>query len=270
MTPPLRFDITGIGLLGPGLASWAAARPLLRDPQRWSNTPTVLPPPLRLPPTERRRAGNVVKASIVVADEACAMGDADPSTLATVFTSSTGDPANCHAMCEALAQPQRMVSPTRFTNSVHNATAGYWHIATRSRQASTSLCAFDASFGAGLLEAATQCLASGREVLLVACDLPYPAPLNAICTVSDTFALALLISPPAAAAGAAGVVLALAADSRGTASRCTHAELDQVRQTIPAARALPLLQALAGDAQAAVSLAMQDDVLLHLSVTPSV
>ncbi len=242
---------------------------MLRDPAQWSNTPTVLPPPLRLPPTERRRAGNVVKASIVVADEACAMAAADPAALATVFTSSTGDPANCHAMCEALAQPQPMVSPTRFTNSVHNAAAGYWHIATRSRQASTSLCAFDASFAAGLLEAVMQCLSSQRAVLLVACDMPYPAPLDAICKVSDVFALALLVAPPGQAPAAASVNLALEAGTSGEATRCSDAALEQVRQSIPAARALPLLQALAGNAAAELSLAMHGALRLQLSVTPS-
>ena len=39
---------------------------------------------------------------------------------------------------------------------MHNAAAGYWSIATGSMTESNVLCAFDASFGAGLLEALTQ------------------------------------------------------------------------------------------------------------------
>ena len=38
-----------------------------------------------------------------------------------------------HEICEALATDEREVSPTRFHNSVHNASAGYWGIATRSQ-----------------------------------------------------------------------------------------------------------------------------------------
>ena len=62
----------------------------------------------------------------------------------TVFTSASGDPETCHALCEALASPERLVSPTRFTNSVHNAPAGYWHIAAQSRCAAAVAAAQDA------------------------------------------------------------------------------------------------------------------------------
>ena len=238
--PALQVHITGIGLLGPGLADWATGRALLADPAAWQAAATVVPAPQRLPATERRRAGTVVKASIVVADEALAMAALDPATLATVFTSSTGDPANCHLLCEALAAPARLVSPTRFTNSVHNAPAGYWHIATASRAPSTSLAAFDASFGAGLLEAAVQCLSSQAPVLLVACDLPYPEPLHAVRPVADVMAVALLLAP------AGGRALSLEVTTEADATPCAQAGFENLRRTIPAARALPLLQALAG------------------------
>jgi Beta-ketoacyl synthase, N-terminal domain len=199
-----------------------------------------VPAPQRLPATERRRAGNVVKASIVVADQALAMSGLDASGLPTVFTSSTGDPLNCHQLCEALALPERLVSPTKFTNSVHNAPAGYWHIAAQSRAPSTSLAAFDASFAAGLQEAAVQCVATGAPVLLVACDVPYPEPLHALRPLSDVFALALVLAP-------AGPGRALTIDVSGNdaPTACTLPGLEAVRTTIPAARALPLLQALA-------------------------
>ena len=190
----LHVKVSGIGLLGPGLADWAGGCALLQDAGLWQPAATAVPAPNRLPATERRRAGLVVKASIVVADEALSGSGLDPAAvagLATVFSSSTGDPGNCHLLCEALAAPQRLVSPTRFTNSVHNAPAGYWHIATKSRAASTSLAAFDASFAAGLLEAAVQCVASAAPVLLVACDVPYPEPLHTVRPVADVFAVAL-------------------------------------------------------------------------------
>ena len=231
----------GVGVIGPGLPDWAGGQALLRDPASWQRLTTAVPLPSRLPPTERRRAGTVVKASVVVADEAVAAAGADATQLATVFTSSTGDPVNCHLLCEALAAPERMVSPTRFTNSVHNAAAGYWHIATQSRQPSTSLAAFDASFAAGLLEAAVQCLSAGQPVLLVACDVPYPEPLHAVRPVADVFAVALVLAPPASLGRPLG--LEVLGDVAATA--CTHAALEEVRRTIPAARALPLLQALA-------------------------
>lgn len=238
----LSVDLLGIGLLGPGLSDWATGAALLRTPAERPVTPTVVPAPQRLPATERRRAGLVVKAAIVVADQACAAAGVDPATLATVFTSSTGDPANCHQLCEALAAPERLVSPTRFTNSVHNAPAGYWHIAVQGRQASTSLAGYDASFGAGLLEAVAQCVQTGAPVLLVACDVPYPEPLHAARPVADVFALAFVLAP---ARPGSDVALTVALQAEAVAGRCADAGLEALRRGIPAARALPLLEALA-------------------------
>ncbi len=236
----LTVNICGVGVLGPGLADWASGQAALREAGAWQHAATVVPAPNRLPATERRRAGNVVKASIVVADQALAMSGLDAATLPTVFTSSTGDPSNCHILCEALAQPERMVSPTRFTNSVHNAPAGYWHIAAASRAPSTSLAAFDASFAAGLQEAAVQCVATGAPVLLVACDVPYPVPLHALRPLSDVFAVALVLAP----GGGTGRSLTLDVSGDDTPTACAEAGLEAVRSTIPAARALPLLQGL--------------------------
>jgi hypothetical protein len=238
----LNVGISGVGLLGPGLNNWTEGVPLLRTPSDWTSAPTMLPTPDRLPPTERRRASVAVKAAVVVADQACAMAGIDAAGVATVFTSASGDPAICHATCEALAKPERVVSPTRFTNSVHNAPAGYWHIAVQSRRASTSLAAHDASANAGLLEAAVQCTATRAPVLLVVCDMPYPVPLHALRPLPDVFAFALLLVPsPSPAAWRLQVGVARA----GAAARCDGEALERLRQAIPAARGLPLLQALA-------------------------
>lgn len=236
--------VQGIGLLGPGLASWAASVDLLRGVQALAIAPTVLPAPARLPPAERRRAGAAVKLALAVADEAVAQAQRDPATLATVFTSSSGEGTNCHVLCETLATPAPMVSPTRFTNSVHNAASGCWHIAVGSRAASTSLCAFNGSFGAGLLEAATSVALGGAPMLLVASDSPYPEPLNATRPLPDHFGLALVLSPLADARS----IAALTIDTVGpqhTATACADAALDALRRAIPAAAALPLLVALA-------------------------
>jgi Beta-ketoacyl synthase, N-terminal domain len=255
----LSVCVSGIGVLGPGLNDWPSAQALWAS-GGWQHAATLVPAPQRLPATERRRAGAVVKASIVVADEALAACGLDPLTLPTVFTSSTGDPNNCHLLCEALAASERLVSPTRFTNSVHNAPAGYWHIATSSRAASTSLAAFDASFAAGLLEAAVQCHCTQAPVLLVACDVPYPEPLHAVRPVADVFAVAVVLSPNQ------GRPLQIEITSEMTTSACLDTALEAVRQTIPAARALPLLQALAGDAAGAVTLEGLPGMALQVTV----
>lgn len=265
-TPMLSVAISGVGVLGPGLNGWDQAAAMLRTPRDWKAAATVVPAPDRLPGTERRRAGVGVKAAISVADQACTMAGVAVDGVATVFTSASGDPETCHAMCEALARPERLLSPTRFTNSVHNAPAGYWHIAAQSRQASTSLAAYDASFCAGLLEAAAQCGTSGSPVLLVACDMPYPAPLHALRPLPDVFACALLLVP---AGGAAAWPLALSLHANAEPTRCATVELDALRRSIPAARGLPLLQALARNESCPLVLGGDGlDLTLHVAQRP--
>jgi Beta-ketoacyl synthase, N-terminal domain len=240
----LKVCVQGVGLLGPGLASWASAHDVLRGVQAHDGAPTVLPPPARLPPAERRRAGAAVKLALAIADEAISQTLLDPATLATVFTSSSGEGVNCHALCETLATPAPMVSPTRFTNSVHNAAAGCWHIAVASRASSTSLCAFDGSFSAGLIEAATSVQLTGLPVLLVASDSPYPEPLHSIRPLPDHFGAALLLAPEPNAQTLAELTITLDS-SAPDASRCDDPALEALRRAIPAACALPLLAALA-------------------------
>jgi len=268
--PTLEVSVLGIGLLGPGLADWATGAPVLAGAQPWQQGPTAIPPPARLPPTERRRAGAVVKLAFAVAEQAVTQAGADASSLATVFASSGADTANCHALCEALAQPERIVSPTRFTNSVHNAAAGYWHIAAASRAASTSLAAFDGSFSAGLLEAAAQVVSTGQPVLLVAADLPYPQPLQAARPLPDAFGVALVLAP----AGAAGPLARLGIGIRPRAAAPMTAGasdgFEALRRDIPAARGLPLLEALAsGAAPCALTLDYLDGLDLAVAVAPA-
>lgn len=260
----IALALQGVGVVGPGLAGWAQGAPLLRHAERWSNEPTHVPVPMRLPAIERRRAADVVKAALAVADEAVTMAGVDPAVLATVFASSTGDPLNCHLLCAALATPERLVSPTRFTNSVHNAPAGYWHIATRSMAASTSLAAYDASFGAALLEAAVQCAQERRPVLCVMADTPYPPPLHALRPLTDTFALALVLAPdPCAARWRLRV-----GPTDDAVTPCAHAGLEQVRRTIAAARALPLLARLAAGDGGRVVVEAADDWRLGIEIAP--
>ena len=153
----LQVHIDGIGLIGPGLSGWEPSRNILSGRAPFATAPVQLPPAEGLPPAERRRVGLSVKLSMAIGFEAVRNAGADASTLASVFSSTGGDCDNCHNLLVTLASNDRAVSPTRFHNSVHNAPAGYWSIATGSMAASTSLCAYDGTFAAALLETGRRC-----------------------------------------------------------------------------------------------------------------
>jgi hypothetical protein len=234
--------VNGIGVLGPGLNGWPDAAAVLSGQRPYANAPTVLPIPTMLPAAERRRTGRVVKVALGVALQATAAAAADVTQLPSVFSSSGSDGHICHEICQALAQPAREVSPTRFSNSVHNAPAGYWGIATGAMTAANVLCAFDASFAAGLLDAMAQVTTDRCAVLLVAYDTEYPPPLHAKRPIPDAFGIALVFSPERTPQSLARLEVALTDEAFDT---MRQPQLESLRASIPAARGLPMLELLA-------------------------
>ena len=234
--------IGGIGVLGPGFGNWGEACAVLSDRRPYAPAPAVLPPPALLPPTERRRTGRVVKLALAVASEAADGAGMIAGRLRGVFSSSGGDGHNCHELCAALAATPREISPTRFSNSVHNAAAGYWSIATGATLASTVLCAFDASFGAGLLEALAQVTVDRVPVLMVAYDTEYPEPLHSKRPFPDAFGAALVLTPGEERNSTARIDATL---GPGLLDSMSDGQLEALRTSIPAARSLPLLRQLA-------------------------
>ncbi len=244
-------QVEGIGVLGPGLPDWPATAALLQGGSPDISQPTVVPVPDGLPPAERRRLGRVVKLALAVGLEATSRARVNPAVLPAVFASSGGDGHNCHEICEALSHEERLISPTRFHNSVHNAAAGYWSIATGAQVASNALCAFDASFAAGLLEAVVQVVVEGTRVLLVAYDAQYPVPLFAKRPIPEAFGVALVLGPaagtgsPDRAPEPASIGRISVALSESPADRMKDPSFESLRASIPAARSLPLLLHLA-------------------------
>lgn len=244
----ITVHVSGIGLCGPGMSDWPTGRAVLRNEAALgSELPN--PAPAILPPAERRRCGQATRYALQVALEAVNASGIAATEAAVVFASADADGENLHHILESLATPEHEVSPTRFHNSVHNAAAGYWNIATGARTPATSMGAFDNSFSASLVEAATQAVTENRPVLLVAFDMPFPSPLNEVRTIRTPFAVALMLTPQPTGTAVAKLSIKLEA-ARGEESRCATPELELLRSGNPAARVLPLLSLIAGkDAQ---------------------
>ena len=236
--------IQGVGLIGPGLADWKAGARVIAGEMAYSPCPTTVPTPEGLPAAERRRTGLTVKLAVSVAQQAVADAGVDPIGLPAVFSSSGGDGLICHEICETLASADRQLSPTRFHNSVHNAAAGYWSIAAGATAASTAICAYDASFAAGLLEALALLAVDGVPVLLSAYETTYPEPLRATRPLPDAFAVALVLTP-APTPKAHARVTAKICNADTAADRLSDPGLEALRAAVPAARSLPLLRLLA-------------------------
>ncbi|OOG48239.1 beta-ketoacyl synthase chain length factor [Polaromonas sp. A23] len=266
---PLTVFVEGIGLLGPGLSSWATGNEQLAGRAPYEAARCVLPLPMALPAAERRRAGAVVKVSLAVGAEAVTASGRAAADLPSVFSSSSGDAINCHEICSALASGDKLISPTRFHNSVHNASSGYWSISSGAMVTSSVLCAYDASFAAGLLEAVTQVAIEQTAVLLVAYDTDYPEPLRSVRPLSDTLGVALVLAPQRSERSLAQWTLTPSSCLTNSSSTAmTDSALEQLRTGIPAARCLPLLRSVATRDTGDIVLDYLEGLQLAVQVAP--
>jgi hypothetical protein len=255
--------VSAVGLAGPGLASWADALPVLRGEQTYMPTELAIYQPNLLPPNERRRASPAVRMAFRVAEEATR--DRAANTLATIFVSADGDLQIAHRICAALATPERFISPTDFHNSVHNAAAGYWSIATTAQGPSSAISGWDMGFAVGLLEALGMVRVEGHDTLLVAYDLPAPEPLWTKRPLTAPFGVALLLSNDAHVGSLGRIDLQIAT---GAETSLDDGALEQLRRSNPAARALPLLCALAARARRELCFSWTSDKVVRIAVTP--
>lgn len=257
--------LASAGILGPGLPNWNAGRDILLGRARYADAPDPEPVPALLPANERRRASLTARWALLVGSEALAGSGLKLEDVAIVFTSCGGDGLIMDQICRGLAASPPEMSPTRFHNSVHNAPAGYWSIFTRSRAPSTTLCGYDASFAAGLLEAAAQAAVEQRPVLLVAYDLPYPEPLRDLWPPSRPFAAALLLAPEPAGGIAARLRIGIA---DGPAAGAWPELLPRALAGNPAAQALLVLGAAAKGPGGRTELQYLQDSHVTVEISP--
>ncbi len=262
--------IDGIALWTPALPGWNHAAPALRGeaapPPGAAALQPARPAPTGLAANERRRAPDSVLVALQVAEQAAAMSGHAPATLASVFTSAHGDLPIIDALARTLAGDPRLLSPTRFHHSVHNAPSGYWAIASGSHAASTALAAYEHSFGAGLLEALAQVASTGAPVLLAGCDTEAVGPLASVNTSRGLLGVALVL---AAAPGRCSrfalrwetgeAPAAIDGPTRATARALASNAL---------ADALPLFEALAAGDSATLWLRCGPGVAIQLTLRP--
>ncbi|WNL46617.1 beta-ketoacyl synthase chain length factor [Dyella sp. BiH032] len=239
----LRIHVEGIGLWSPQLADFPALHTWLAGTP--AAVPGAKPPAATLPATERRRAPESVLLAVEVAGQAVAMSGRDAGGLACVFGSAFGDQTITDYMCETLARAPTELSPTRFHNSVHNAPAGYWTIATGCHAPSSAVCAYRDTLGAGLLESAMQVLADSQPVLFVCADVAGTGPLGDVTHSTQAFGCALVLSPDVSPRTVATLALQVSRDA-ATASPPPILPPAWLEANATAAAALPLLSLLAG------------------------
>jgi len=260
----LDVAIEGIGLWSPLLPGWDSSRAILCG-EAEPGAAAARPAPPLLAPNERRRAPDSVLLALDIAQQACAMANRDPRDLPAIFSSGYGDLSISDYLCATLAQAPQDLSPTKFHNSVHNAPAGYWAIATGCMASTTALSAGEHSFAAGLLEAALLARTESIPVVYACYDVAASGPLADVVPTRIAFGAALVLAPRRVRSGAS-----LRLDMRASASPRLAPEpslLQSLHRDNPAAVGLPLLTALARGKARTLALPAGPDADLHLEIS---
>lgn len=187
-----RFNLAAVGAVGAGIENRHVLQEILANPGCYTPATTRPVTANLLTAAEQRRISHLTRLVLAAAEQACPN---PPEDIRAVFVSNGGDGVTTHAICETLAGSPPEMSPTRFTNSVHNAGAAYWSMATHRQAATTSLSAGKWGMSAGLIEALLLMKQSATPVLLVAYDAPYPFPLSELTPVLQPLAIALYLTP---------------------------------------------------------------------------
>lgn len=266
MSTARSLAVTGIGAWMPGAPDWPALCRVLRCEQGLADDGPAKPAAEILPAAERRRAPDSVRLAAEVAMQACRTAHHDPAELPCVFGSTHGEVAITDYVCETLAHAPLELSPTKFHNSVLNAPAGYWTIATACTAASSAVTAHHRSFAAGLMEAMVYASAEDVPVLFACCDIGSAGPLAEMTRTTFAFGVALVLSPAVAT---------------GTRIRWSLRNLEAATLPPPAlalqavagdnptnAHALALLGALAGRESVDLALPLSSGLSLDMEITP--
>ncbi len=273
----MNVNVAGLAVWGRGLTSYDDLLRVMQTGGLPDGAEFIAPKPEAIPSRERRRAGLMINLAVTLAHQACEHAGVDKSLVPSVFASGMGDTDITDYMCRKLAQPDKMLSPTKFHNSVHNAPSGYWTISANNRAPSTFVGGYDYSVGAGLIEAASQALAANQPVLLVAYDIVNRPPFSEICPAGESFGAAVVLAPidwPAAGAGL-NLRMDLVLESVAAASDTQPSPgLKQVAAGNPSAVSLALLEQLAAvqegqDDRAALKLRAAPQLELHLGICPA-
>jgi hypothetical protein len=263
-TPTLYIE--GPAFWSATLPGWEIASAVFRGDGAPADPPAKRPSPQLLAPAERRRAPDTVALALEVAGAAVAASGRNAADLPCVFVSAHGDLGINDYMCATLAADPLLLSPIKFHNSVHNAAVGYWTIGTGCMAASNSLAAYESSFASGLLEAAAQCAADQRAVLLAGYDMPAVGALASVTTSREMLAVALVLSPTRSARTVASFEWTLAAGALpATPVRSDAARALQVNAM---ADALPLFEALARGESESLALPLSATLSLQVQLQP--
>jgi Beta-ketoacyl synthase, N-terminal domain len=131
--------ITGVSIIFPGVTNLREFKSFLnRSDYDIKNEELSIPSSELLPARMKRRMSPLTQMTIQSTSEARMNLDL-PNTVPFIFGSANGEINTIGRVMQSILDPEDMVSPTLFHNSVHNTAPGYWSIVSGLRDPSNTV-----------------------------------------------------------------------------------------------------------------------------------
>lgn len=258
--------IEAVSVLGPGLPDWETLQAVLGGRHAYTYERT---PPVQcgyLTPNVKRRTTLHMHVAFHVAEKSLQQSGFSPQDIELVFASSDCDLGIADRIFSALSLPEKMVSPQNFQNVILNAAIGHLGIVLGNRASATSVTGGEYSFAVGLLQAATSVATENHPVLYVAYDVLGPEYLDIRDPGMHPFSVGMVLTPVQTPRSLVGFMLDLVEGEDETTLQPDT--LESVRVSSGAARALPLLAAIAAETRDTLRLPYCERNLLNLELVP--
>lgn len=256
--------IEAVSILGPGFPDWESAQEIFCDRNEYNPEPTSTVNCSYLSANVKRRTTLHMQVALHAAEKALQQVNMNGADVELVFASNEGDLGIADEIFLALTEPEKIVSPQKFQNVILNAAIGHLGIILGNQHSATCVSGGEYSFAVGLLQAATSAVIENHPVLFVCYDALGPSRLDPR-HVSEPCSVAVLLSPSKSDYSLASMVPALSGDLRE--SVMTTDKLEKTRVSIGAARALPLLAAIARESNETVAMPYCEKSILGVEIS---
>ena len=113
----LKVYLGSLSSIGPGFKHIDALSQELQA-HTWDPQPIEIPTLSTLPPREARRITPLIKLALAVSEQVYENNAIKPHESSCIFANQSGDTHTMDYLASALSEPEPMISPTKFHNSL--------------------------------------------------------------------------------------------------------------------------------------------------------
>ncbi|ODN42752.1 beta-ketoacyl synthase chain length factor [Piscirickettsia litoralis] len=269
----MKIYIEKIGLILPGLHHWSAFKNFCQT-QDQRVALKQCEPALQVEGVNKRalqRVPYICRLALAALSQAIDINTTQAKQPVGIFASSIGDSATLDHICNSLLESPPYVSPLKFSHSLLNTAAGVWSIQTNNHSQTISLSACEYSAACALLETVLQTHIENKNTIACCYDINTHFPDNPFINIQDSAAIAWHATPIKTTNTLTTLniqVIDQQAINQQDNWQSKDSRLNTLYLENPAAKLLPLLEAIACEREHTIQLQLSAETALNIEVKP--